>query len=320
MYVTIDPTWPWNFSWYGLVSLSAVAFLLVALTVWTYLGLEKITATRMSIILALRLAALIVACLLVLRPSLAQQEAETILPSKILWLVDASESMKLTDEFNNLSRWDNARRLLASDKVAQTLNNLAVNHKIEVVYYQGAEAIAKLDRDGKANGKRTDIGRWLHDLWQIHGRESDLRGLLIFSDGADNGTRYAALKQAAKWAGVCPIFTFALGKSNTTTTQRDIALVDILPPTQPVPVKTQFTVAGRISTPGFENAIVNVSLWIEDLATGKMQQAGLKERVVLKQTHDNEVSLTRDVPKLAGEYRITLKVDPLPGEVTDVQQ
>jgi len=318
VYITVDPTWPWNISWYGLPALAGVALLLIALTVWTYVGLQKITWRRMISILLLRLAALIVACLLVLRPSLARQDDDVILPSRLLILVDSSDSMNLKDEFNNTSRWDNARRILASDEVVKVLNNLAVNEKIEIVYYQGAEGIARFEPEGKATGKRTDVGGWLHDLWQKHGRETNLRGLLIFSDGADNGTRYVALKQAARWAGVCPVHTFRLGSQKTTLNLRDIALVDIQPPTQPVPIKTQFTVTGRISAPGFENSTVDVSLWIEDdPSTGTMKQAGRKEPYTLRKTHDNEVSLTRDVPKKAGEYKITLKVDPRPGEVTE---
>ena len=251
-FITVDPTWPFSVPPFGLPSLAGVAIVLVALTIWTYVGIRKITRGKLMTILALRLLALVVAGLLVLRPSLARQDDETLLPSKLLVLVDSSESMNLTDEINGMSRWDNARRILANPEVTDALKELALKHKIELVSYQGAEGIARFEPDGKATGKRTDFGVWLHDLWQTYHGENGLRGLLIFSDGADNGTRFIALRQAANWAGTCPISTFALGRPTTNFSKRDVALVDIQPPSKPVPIKTQFSVAGRINAFGFE--------------------------------------------------------------------
>ena len=201
--------------------------------------------------------------------------------------------------------------------MTEALKELALKHKIELVYYQGAEGIARFEPGGKATGKRTDFGTWLHDLWQTHHGENGLRGLVIFSDGADNGTRFLALKQAANWAGTCPISTFALGKENTSFSKRDVALVDIRPPSEPVPIKTQFSVTGRINAFGFEGATAKISLWIEDHDTGELVMLGRMEQIVLTKTQDNEVVLVRDAPSRPGEYRITLKVDPLPGEVSD---
>ena len=319
-HITVDPTWPFNLPGVGLPVLAGVAIVLVALTIWTYVGTRKITRGKLLAILLLRLIALVVATLLVLRPSLATQEDDTLLASKLLVLVDSSESMNLTDEIDGMSRWDHARRILASPDVAEAVKDLALKHKIELVYYQGAEGIARLSSretpSGKATGKRTDFGVWLHDLWQLHHGENGLHGLIIFSDGADNGTRYVALKQAANWAGTCPISTFGLGRPTTNFSQRDVALVDIQPPSQPVPVKTQFSVTGRINAFGFEGAMADVSLWIEDLDSGKLVMLGRKERIVLTRTQNNEVVLVRDAPSRPGEYKITLKVDPLPGEVT----
>src|SRR5262249_9599497 len=147
---------------------------------------------RLMLVLALRLGALVVACLLVLRPSLAMQEDEASLPSKLLILVDYSQSMNIKDELADFSRWENARRLLDVPAVKSALTRLSEQQRIEIVYYQAAEEVRKYDPNGAADGKRTEIGLWLHELWANHGREPNLRGLLLFSDGADNGTRYAA--------------------------------------------------------------------------------------------------------------------------------
>lgn len=324
-YLVIDPAWPWSLPGFGWPALAVVAVVLMLLSVWTYAGVRGITRPRLLSILALRLGALIVACMLVLRPSLAREDEEAILPSKLIVFVDSSESMNINDGFNNWSRWENAQRILTAPAVVESLKTLSERHKVEIAYFQGAETVAKYDPQGQATGKRTEIGTWLHELWQTHGREPNLRGLVLFSDGADNGPR-PALKEAVRWTG-SPIYAFGLGKTNTSLNHRDLALVDIQPPQQPVPVKTQFTVTGKINAPGFVGSEALVSLWIENLSTGEMALApgiertgkdrGGKDRIVLRKENDNEVSITRDAPAQPGEYKITLKVDPMPDEVAD---
>src|SRR5262249_24519690 len=129
------------------------------------------------------------------------------------------------DEFDNLSRWDNARRLLQAPAVKSAMKRLSEQQRIEFIYYQGAEDVKKYDPDGNADGKRTEIGLWLHELWASHGREPNLRGLLLFTDGADNGTRYVALEKAALFKGSSPINPFAMGQPNIAISQRDIGFV-----------------------------------------------------------------------------------------------
>ena len=110
--VVFDPTWPWSLPGIGLPLLAGVALLLIGLTVWTYLGARGSNFRRILCVLLLRLGALLVACFLVLRPCLAEQDDENALPSKLLVLVDKSESMNFTDESFDLSRWGYACRIL----------------------------------------------------------------------------------------------------------------------------------------------------------------------------------------------------------------
>ena len=96
----------------------------------------------------------------------------------------------------------------------------------------------------------------------------NLRGLLLFSDGRDNGSRYSAVEKAAVWRGICPVNPFALGRETTTTRQGDIAFVDpiTVEPDQ-VFVKTKFKIKGQVRAPGFSNAFVNLRLLIDDKET-----------------------------------------------------
>src|SRR5947209_3977218 len=122
--VMLDPAWPWSVPGVGAAALAGVAIFLAAATVWTYLGVHGVSWRRVGLVLALRLLALMVAIMVVLRPSFAFEETEDAKPSRLFFLLDYSESMKITDEFDNLSRWANARRILATPSVKDALKKL----------------------------------------------------------------------------------------------------------------------------------------------------------------------------------------------------
>src|SRR5207248_8347498 len=63
-----DPAWPWSLPRVGLPGLAAVALLLAGLTVWTYRGA---TRRRVAVLVALRLLALLLAVLTLMRPAFA---------------------------------------------------------------------------------------------------------------------------------------------------------------------------------------------------------------------------------------------------------
>src|SRR5262245_32983167 len=123
-YISVDPAWPWSLPGWGLTTLAVAAVLLTGPTVGTYFGARGTSIRRVSAVLALRLLALAIPFLLVLRPSVAFEEDDTRRPTKLLILLDYSRSMEITDDFNSLSRWDNARRILNFPGVAEALRRL----------------------------------------------------------------------------------------------------------------------------------------------------------------------------------------------------
>jgi uncharacterized membrane protein len=309
---TFDPLKFWPFQHWSdgerLTVLLAVVLTVAALTVWTYAG-SRAGLRRTLAVLALRLGALLVACLVVLRPSYADRD-EAVVPSKLLIVVDSSASMNITDELNGLSRWDNARRILKAPAVESLLRRLQRQQKVEIVWYQGAEDVAKFDPAGKATGKRTDVGRWLNSLLKAHGGEQNLRGLLILSDGADNGTRFPAVEEARKWRGVpCPIHTFALGSPTTAPNQRDVVVTDIIPDPPVVPVKNKLTVKAKINLYGFDRQTLDIHL----LVNGKKVS---RTRADLHKTVDNEVVVGEFRPEAAGEIKVGVEVERVQDEIT----
>lgn len=305
--LTYDLAWPWSVRPWGLALLVLVAMTLVGLTLWTYSGVAHSNRRRIAVILALRLAALMLACIAVVRPSLGFREAAHA-PSALLVVVDQSLSMTIQDEFGGRSRWDVLQQLL--EECEPELQRLQDEHNVTVVKYQFAEDLRESAAAPTADGKRTDFGQMLQALYKIHGRDRSLRGLVILSDGADNGTRFPAITEAARWRSLpCPIYTFGLGQPTTADSQSDIALVHITTEPSPVPIKGKLTVRGVIDAPGFVNATPRIHVLLNDKEV-------LAQEVVLRKPSANEVALTVNAPPTPGEVKVTLKIDPLPSEVS----
>src|SRR5262249_28170875 len=106
-----DPTWPWSSGGFGPAALTVLVLVLTGLTVWTYLGARGATFRRLLTVLALRLGALLLAFLAVLRPALASRD-QLKAPSVLVVAVDDSESMTIQDEFDGQSRWERMQRVL----------------------------------------------------------------------------------------------------------------------------------------------------------------------------------------------------------------
>jgi len=120
---SLNPTWPdWLPNAAALPTFLAAAILLALLTFWTYLGVRGTRIGRILLVLLLRLTALAIALLVALRPSVGMVTLEGLEPSKLLIVVDVSESMNVPDEFNSMTRWDKARHILADPRVKDALN------------------------------------------------------------------------------------------------------------------------------------------------------------------------------------------------------
>jgi len=300
---TSDPVWPWSTAGYGTLGLVLVALLLGGLTLWTYLGVGA-GARRTFIVLALRFAALFLAILALMRPAVASRD-DLKVPSVLIILGDRSESMTIHDEFGSLSRWDALRKIM--EKCAPTLQGMAEEQNVTIVRRSFAEDVGDLDLNRPADGKRTDVPAALQKLFADHGAERFLRGVIVLSDGANNGAGDAAKEAEQFRRRSCPVHTFTFGQRTAPTKQRDIAVTSITPTPAPVPVKNKLEVAVAIDAPGFENAQVPVRLFIDDKEV-VVQQTWLTE------TAGNEVKLTTIAPDKAGEIKVTVKVDPQVGE------
>jgi len=294
--------------WY--VGLLGVAALLIILTIWTYVGSAASTPRRIGILIALRLGALLLAILLALRPAAAITEIPK-LPSTLIIVVDASESMSVKDEAN-FTRWEAVRRVL--DKCGPLLDQMRDDQQTTVYLYHFSRDFDPdrdtLNDDVRPEGKRTDFGTLLSKLYDRHQGERLLRGLIILSDGADNGTARPALPEATRWRGIgCPVYTFAVG-GPTSTDQKDIGFTSISPDPSPVAIKADLKVRAKLNAPGFDNRKINIQLKIDDKIVDTKE-------FILTKTTDNEIEITTKAPDQPGEVKVSLElVEPPINQVT----
>lgn len=285
----------------GYVILIACAAALVVLTIWTYTGSSASTPRRVATLITLRLFALLLAILLALRPSAAITEIPK-LPSTLIIVVDASESMGVKDEAS-FTRWEVVKRAL--EKAGPILDQMRDDQQTTIYVYHFSKDFDpdrdKLTDDTKPEGKRTDFGTMLSRLYDRHQGELRLRGLLILSDGADNGIAKPALPEAARWRGIgCPVYCFAVG-GPTSTDQKDIGFTSINPDPSPVAIKADLKVRARLNAPGFEGRKVKIQLLIDNKPKGVVE-------VDLEKTTDNEVEIATKAPDTPGEVKVTMKL------------
>lgn len=316
-WLSFDPVKPWSLPGVGPVLLLAVAGLLVGLTLWTYAGVPRSGWRRIVILIFLRLTALVLACLALVRPSLAARDNQRE-RSTLLILLDASESMTIKDEFNSQSRWDAMRRTLT--RCEPTLQQLRDEQNVDVQIYSFAENLGTYDPQGKADGKRTDYGVTLRTLYDKHGKGPFL-GLLLCSDGLDNGTRYPTRDEVEKWrAADCPIYTFLVGSPNTSSEQRDIILTDLSPPPT-VAIKNPLQVNAAVDVRGYKRPEVRAHLTytqeISETATEvivEQMEVLPDHKYRLEKEKGNLIDWTTTAPEKPGEIKVTFRIDPVDGD------
>lgn len=287
----------------GAAALMLSPLVLATLTVWTYLGVPGASRRRVGTVLALRLLAFVLVLLALLRPSLGL--ADKSQPPGVLFIVaDYSASMTIADEADSKTRWAALVRHLRD--AGPVIRRLRDEGNVEVVFHKFAGDTVPLDPDapGEATGPRTDVGAMLRQLFEARDSRRSARGLLILSDGADNGsTRTPALSEAARWRALpCPVHTFAYGKTTTNDRQSDVVLTAIAPEPSPVPVKGELTVKASIDAFGFQNRLVRVKLLLD----GKEVAA---TNATLTLTTGNEVRIKATAPAQPGEVKLTVRVE-----------
>lgn len=294
----------------GYVALIAVAALLVVLTISTYTGSAASTPKRVGTLITLRLLALLLAVILALRPSAAITEIPK-LPSTLIIVVDASESMSVKDEAT-YTRWEVVKKML--EKCGPLLDQMRDDQQTTVYLYHFSKEFDpdrdKLDDNVQPEGKRTEFGTMLSKIYDRHQGERLIRGLIIVSDGADNGTK-PALPEATRFRGIgCPVYCFAVGSTGVNPLLKDIGFTSISPDPSPAAIKADIKVKAKVNAPGFPNYRAEIRLKIND-------EIKLQRKFELTKEFDNEIEFDTKAPDTPGEVKVSLElVNPPPDQST----
>lgn len=289
---------------------------LLALLVLGPLG-SQTSIQRRGVLVALRLVVFLLVILAMLRPTLIYTDVKQQQATLIV-LVDRSRSMLVADAFGNKTRWQALESALKDATPA--LADLAKH--LEVKLYAFDADARELDFDGQTldlgpapDGQQSAIGWAMEDVLR---RETGKRlaGVILLSDGALRA--YAPRDLAPQIPARrlqdlgYKLYTVAFGQARGVGQAKDISLRD-LSANQTVFVKNQLVAGGRLRIDGFVDQQVPVQLLFES-ASGKMEPVATKS---LKASQDGqELTIELDhVPQTGGEFKLTLKAVPQPGEL-----
>ncbi|RLS35710.1 MAG: hypothetical protein DWH79_01295 [Planctomycetota bacterium] len=311
-----DPVGSW---WLVLLVTCLLAVVLLAV------GPDKTRVSpgrRLSLVL-LRLGAFLALIACLLRPTLvASRKARQ--QGTLLVLADASESMTVVDGAGGRTRWEEMSAALAAARPAA--EKLIAEGDVDI-------ALWTFDRDARpvagdavnpfplkqwergVASDQTAIGGALDDAVKgVGGRP--LAGVIVLSDGAQHAypPRDQPPQGVARKLGdaAVPLWTITFGQQRGGGQGRDAAVTN-LSVGETVYLKNALEVAGRIRLDGLADRDVVVKLMAED-AAGGMEEAA---RTVVRgnaQGTEEAVRLTW-TPKVLGERKLSLVVEPQEGEV-----
>ncbi len=325
---------------FGLALLYVLPMGLAGLTAATYLGSGK-PPRRVAAILALRAAAFLLVVVAILRPALAVPRGGDAGESVFYVVLDGSKSMTIQDE-SDRPRWE--AMLKALHDAGPALDRLRKEQNVRVEFYRFADKLGPFspDNPGEPDGPRTDIGGMLQALAQQNaGRAYAASALLsdgsnnggqrnncaachsgpdkLLSDGSNNGgQRTDPFVEAGRWRRLGPIYTFGFGNKNTSNGQSNVAVGPPVAAPTVVPTKGKITVRASIEERGFAGQTVHVRLLLDNQEV-KCQDVVLEHPQKEKSRDESrkqpiQVEMQCDAPDRAGEVKVTVKVDPLPGE------
>ncbi len=319
MKLILEPIWSWP-----LVVLTILG--LLAMVLATYPGrVRHLPVFPRRLLLGLRLAAVVVLALAMVRPAIQLSETDTK-SSVLVVLTDASRSMNTQDGPGGVPRRQALLKTLAEcDKQLAALTD-----EIEIRFFDFAEQLTAVEKpEVDADGKQTAIGAALERLLK-ETQSKRIIGVVLMSDGAQRAVSpYDVDPRAmARRLGELqvPVYTIPYGGSGLTGSTLDLSVEDLL--VSPVVFeKKAVPVSAKVRVLGAAGRKLTVRLRVEDRAHKRPGEAGemkvppaAKYATPVVQITTNEnvdvipVELSY-VPQLPGEFKISLEVVAVDGEL-----
>lgn len=296
----------------------AIAFVVAALIALLSLRprFGSLTRGRWAVLIALRLAVVLLTLVAMLRPELVYTKV-TPQRASLLLLVDDSRSMQVADSRGDAPRWDNVKSLLAAS--ADDLDKLSETWDVSAYRFDATTAPLPMEQGEvelppTPTGEQSALGAALGDVLDRHASGRVL-GVLLLSDGAQRAVapndlppQIAVRRMAAE---NIPLYTFTFGKSGGSD-RADLAIDDLVT-NETIFAEAPTEVRGQLTAPGFANQRVAVQLFWEN-ADKKMEVVDT-EQIDTQAGNQSLPVLLRYTPQMPGEYKVTLRVEPREGEL-----
>lgn len=315
----VQPLWP-------ILTVLVAGGLITALTFWTYRGTGVAPRRRLAL-WGLRMAALAVAAIILLRPTWEHKETRR-LPGKIVVLFDVSKSMLVQDEDRNMRRWDAVKNDWTS---VESLVTKFRDENLQVIPVSFDTKIRDFKPEEDPTGDATGVFQALESALERYkpldaGQGEALLGMIVYSDGRDNLGKPSLESVLTRLSRLpCPVHTIGLGQPGGMEVQPDLIAMNIDAP-QTARVKDKLTVHGVIQAQRFDNQPVEVWLLLDgkevpEAAIGEGGGPAKPVRAVVRPKNANEIMAidfpAARLPDKPGDYRLSLRIKPMTGELTE---
>ena len=300
--VSLNPIGPWP-------ALVAAAFVVLVLTLWAYARkLRGSSGGWRWVALGLRLLALLLCLLAALRPSVILQEKKRQ-AATLVFLLDSSTSMTLSDEVKGQTRWAVGRKAL--EQAVETAKSLGPNLEVRAYRFDATLKEAKLDEPAaEPEGRETDLGTALLEAEKREAQNNKrIARMVVLSDFASNNGINPLVAARRLRDQQIPVVTVGLGSESAGAGSRDISVQDIA--TAPtVFVKNVLEVRGNLKARGFAGQPIEVEMLVE----GQTAPVARVQVRVPEGVDAAPITGLKYIPQTPGEKKVTLRVKPLDGE------
>lgn len=296
----------------SLIIVLAIGVFAAAITLGIRPTGSSVSRGRARTLIALRLAALLVLLMALLRPAVVWSDSRPA-PATLAVLIDRSRSMTLADG-EGQSRWETQREAIL--RLQPALESLDRQLDIQYFAYGGeaerveAAAVGPL-LEGEPDRPRTDLGAALRAaLSGASGRP--LAGVIVSGDGATTVPQSNPSAVARTLASLeVPLWAIPIGPRVDASQSRDVAIEE-LPESFRVFAKNLFRVTATVRSRGMAGRDVAIRV---NLIDADDQPREIATRTISPAAADDasplDIELAAPPP---GSYRLEVVADPHPGE------
>ena len=283
-----------------------LAMLLSLLVIAGYMIFARgIGIVRKILLLSVRLFAVYLFAVILMRPMTVQQQEEMLEKPVFAVLADTSKSMNTQDAGGDKSRYEAMKKALVSSR-SSLIDDLHEDYDVKLYTFDNEVSRTwpkQLSSSPRAKGESTSIAQSLVKISNAD-KKKKLRGVLIVSDGRDNSPdSISSITSAARYlrSQQIPVWTAPVG---TSLQAKDVYVVARVS-SNFIYVDQPANVDVSISGKGYDNWYAKVNLYREDefITSQQVRLSGGHAMLKFPIREENK-----------GSVRYLVEVEPLAGE------